>query len=337
MIDYFSLIKFLIALIIYSSIIINLKNIANFFNLYDIPSKLKIHKIKTPLVGIFPIISVYIFFIIINLIDDFNFDFFLIFIISSLFFLVGLIDDIKNLNAYFKLFITSIILIIFLSFSDALKINILYFETLNKNIEFNNSFLNIFFSSLCILLLANALNLSDGINGLASGIATIWVFTLSMLLENSTQIYFIILAIFLGINTYKIYQGKFFLGDSGTLFLGSFIGLLTIYVYGNLSYRGFVIPAEKIFLFFIVPGLDMFRLFLIRISKAKDPFSGDLNHLHHYLISKFSLKITLLIYWGIIIINILIAYTFDKSLYMFIIFYLIFKFSLLVFLKKKSN
>ena len=48
MIDYFSLIKFLIALIIYSSIIINLKNIANFFNLYDIPSKLKIHKIKTP-------------------------------------------------------------------------------------------------------------------------------------------------------------------------------------------------------------------------------------------------------------------------------------------------
>ena len=62
MIDYFSLIKFLIALIIYSSIIINLKNIANFFNLYDIPSKLKIHKIKTPLVGIFPIISVYIFY-----------------------------------------------------------------------------------------------------------------------------------------------------------------------------------------------------------------------------------------------------------------------------------
>ena len=116
--------------------------------------------------------------------------------IISIFFLVGLIDDIKNLNAYFKLFITSIILIIFLSFSDALKINVLYFETLNKSIEFNNSFLNIFFSSLCILLLANALNLSDGINGLASGIATIWVFTLSMLLENSTQIYFIILAIF---------------------------------------------------------------------------------------------------------------------------------------------
>ena len=61
---------------------------------------------------------------------------------------------------------------------------------------------------------------------------------------------------------------------------------------------------KKNFLFFIVPGLDMFRLFLIRISKAKDPFS-DLNHLHQYLISKFLLKITLFIYWGIIIINIL--------------------------------
>ena len=40
----------------------------------------------------------------------------------------------------------------------------------------------------------------------------------------------------------------------------------------------------------------MLRLFIVRLSKLKDPFGGDLNHLHHYLIKNYSLKITLLIY-----------------------------------------
>ena len=47
----------------------------------------------------------------------------------------------------------------------------------------------------------------------------------------------------------------------------------------------------------MLPGLDMLRLFIERIFKKKDPFDGDKNHLHHYLIKKNSLKKTLLIYF----------------------------------------
>ena len=336
MLDLIIIFKFLFGLIIYLSVILNYRSVANSLNLFDNPSKLKIHSIKTPLVGIFPIISIFIFFMLYEFIYHQNFNFFLIFLASISFFVLGLIDDMKNLNAYFKLFLTSLIIIITLFFSETLRIDFLYFETLNRNFEFRNIFFSIFFTSLCILLLANAFNLSDGINGLASGIATIWVFTLSMMIDNSERVYFFILSIFLAVNSYQIYKGKFFLGDSGSLFLGSLVGLLTIYVYGNFLDKGIVIPAEKIFLFFIVPGLDMLRLFIVRLSKLKDPFGGDLNHLHHYLIKNYSLKITLLIYWGLIIFNLTIAFLFNENLFLFIIFYILLKFTLLYFLKKRN-
>ena len=46
----------------------------------------------------------------------------------------------------------------------------------------------------------------------------------------------------------------------------------------------------------MIPGLDMFRLFIFRLIKKKDPFSRDLNHLHHYMIKQFSLNQSLIIY-----------------------------------------
>ena len=51
----------------------------------------------------------------------------------------------------------------------------------------------------------------------------------------------------------------------------------------------------------MIPGLDMLRLFLSRIINKKNPFFGDLNHFHHLLIKKFTLKISLFIYMTIII------------------------------------
>ena len=46
----------------------------------------------------------------------------------------------------------------------------------------------------------------------------------------------------------------------------------------------------------MIPGIDMFRLFLVRLYKKKDPFTRDLNHLHHILLKKFNLSLTLTIY-----------------------------------------
>ena len=127
----------------------------------------------------------------------------------------------------------------------------------------------------------NSLNLTDGINGLASGFASFWLLSLALITNDDIFKILILLSIFCIINTLIILKGKYFLGDSGTLFLGSLIGILTIFSYNDQLDLGNTISVEKIFIFFMIPGIDMFRLFLTRLLKKKDPFSGDLDHLHH--------------------------------------------------------
>ena len=58
----------------------------------------------------------------------------------------------------------------------------------------------------------------------------------------------------------------------------------------------------------IVPGLDLIRLFIIRIANKKNPLNSDRNHLHHLLIDKFSFKNTLLIILLLIFLPIVLNY-----------------------------
>ena len=57
----------------------------------------------------------------------------------------------------------------------------------------------------------------------------------------------------------------------------------------------------------MIPEFDMFALFLTRIIK-KDPFSRDLNHLHHLMLKYFNLYKTLLIYFFVFLISNLLSY-----------------------------
>ena len=232
----------------------------------DIPTKDKIHKKTTPLIGSFPIFFLSLFLLFyfnLNKLDSITVS---IFFYSYVFFFLGYIDDRFRLNAYLKLGISLLIILLALNSFEIFEIKKIYIQSINKQIMLEE--ISLFFSALCILLLMNALNLSDGINGLASGFASLWLLILSLLTsEYNTFILLLILSSFMIINTVLIIKGNYFLGDSGSLFLGSLVGFLT-----------------------------MFRLFCIRLIKKKDPFSGDLNHLHHLLIKKFSINQTLLIY-----------------------------------------
>jgi UDP-GlcNAc:undecaprenyl-phosphate GlcNAc-1-phosphate transferase len=173
-------------------------------------------------------------------------------------------------------------------------------------------------------LLSNALNLADGINGLASGIATIWMFIITLYTSSHySNIYFLI-SILMFANTYFIYRGKYFLGDSGSLFFGSAISLLLIFNYNEIISQK-TIPLETIFIFFMVPGVDMLRLFLFRIAKKKHPFARDLNHLHHYLLKVLKLPKVLIIYFSLISLSIFLDYFFSGiSLYIICVYMLIY-------------
>ena len=81
-------------------------------------------------------------------------------------------------------------------------------------------------------------------------------------------------------------KNKLFLGDGGILLLGSFFSIFLILNY-NLNKNK--IFADEIFLVLFLPGIDLIRLIVIRFLKGKNIFEGDLLHIHHLLITKFSL------------------------------------------------
>ena len=89
--------------------------------------------------------------------------------------------------------------------------------------------------------------------------------------------------------------------------------------------------VEEIFLYLMLPGIDMIRLTIVRFKNNKSPFEGDNNHLHHLLIKKFNYKISmiiisLMIFTPIILynflkINPLILIIFSFTIYLTILFF----------------
>tara|TARA_B110000305_G_C18774347_1_gene331093 strand:- start:20 stop:505 length:486 start_codon:yes stop_codon:yes gene_type:complete len=75
------------------------------------------------------------------------------------------------------------------------------------------------------------------------------------------------------------YNGKIFLGDSGTLFLGFLISYIFLYDYNN----NHNFSIEEIFLVMYLPGIDLLRVALLRIANNSNPFLPDRKHLHHLI------------------------------------------------------
>ena len=212
-----------------------------------------------------------------NSIFDNNF-IFIIILLSSLFYLIGFIDDLKNLKPNLKLMflIFSIVLVIYLF--PEIKLNLIKITFLEKHYFFHYSF---FFIALSFALLANAMNMFDGIN-LQLILYTVFVFIL-FILKGFIPIFFILLSIcfiFLGILNYK---NKIFLGDGGAYIISAIFGSTFIYQYK--SFDNFFY-GDEVFIILMIPAIDMLRLFILRLVKKKHPFEGDLNHLHHIVLKK---------------------------------------------------
>ena len=263
-----------------------LKFICFKINLIDQPNKIKVHRNPVPLIGGI------LFLLTLMFVDWFYnikyYNFYLILIIG----LIGILDDIKNLKPNFKLLITFITILLIVSYDTSLQIKFINFKLLNSLYFPNNIFLNILLPTLCLMLLLNAFNMSDGINGLAILIFLSWsaYLTIKLPVLFYTFLPFIIISLFFII--YNL-SGKAFLGDGGNYMLSMLIGGIII-KQNNIDPSTFI--AEEIFLILFIPGIDMLRLFIERIRNKKNPFIGDKNHLHHYLFKKYGNTKTLIIY-----------------------------------------
>jgi UDP-GlcNAc:undecaprenyl-phosphate/decaprenyl-phosphate GlcNAc-1-phosphate transferase len=292
--------------------------ISKVLNLYDLPnSSLKKHKSKAyPLGGIILYLNVLIIFLLDLLIFDeniFNLNesnliyFFLS--LSGIFFL-GFIDDKINLNYKKKILILTFIIILLLLNDSSLQIKNVKLLLVNKNFVIDSY--AIVFTTFFILLFMNAFNMFDGVN-LQAGIYTLT--TLIFFYFGIFKIFlFILIIFFLIFFLYFNEKKNVFLGNSGSLLISFLISYYFIKQYnlGNINY------AESIYIFMCIPGLDMFRLFIERLVKKKNPFKGDNFHLHHLSVNKLGfLKSTFLIQ-SLISVAIMISLFFSIKLAIFL-------------------
>ena len=276
----------------------NYFRIGKFLNVYDIPNKRKIHKKKTPLIGgLILTINFLLLFILINFeyfrhqfIDYLfiNFEdikFYIIFAIPI--FLIGLYDDKFDLNPNLKLFLLSLIILLFIYFDKSSLIVDLKFSFFDKTIHVGK--FSYLFTVLCYLLFVNACNMFDGINLQSSSYFLIFILFISIVGQPSlfTLILISSLLSFIVLNV----KGKAFMGDSGVYLYSFTLGFIAIKTY-NLN---IISDVDTIFILMMVPGIDMLRMFVIRIIKRKNPFRPDNQHIHHLLNYKFNYKKTILI------------------------------------------
>jgi UDP-GlcNAc:undecaprenyl-phosphate GlcNAc-1-phosphate transferase len=250
------------------------------------------------------------------------------------FFVLGVIDDIKKISYKYKFLILIIILYLFVGSNQNLQINKIYFLTFNKELYLN--YLSIPFTILCLLLLINAINLIDGTNGLCILISIIFLIWLINAFQNVEPLY-VILIISLIYILYLNLKENVFLGDSGSLFLGCLIGLNIISSY-NQEISKINYPIENIFIVLMLPGLDMLRVFALRIFNNNNPFLPDRRHFHYLLLDYGLQPIKILILFFLMILAPLIANYHLKIAPVTIIMVYIFFYSCLVFyIKKKIN
>ena len=305
----------LIFVIINIPIIIFLNPITKFINIYDVADNVrKFHKNNIPLFGGFLIIYNLIIFIILDYFLSLNLfqeniskrEYFTFCIGTIIFFFVGLFDDKYNLNANTKLFLNFFILLFLTLMDDNLVIKQLSFSFIENPIYLNN-FSHIF-TILCVLLFLNAINMFDGINLQTANYCIIifLIFLFKGIYIQLSIIFICVLILFL----YYNFLNKIFLGDSGTQVLAFVISYILIKSH-NLNQE---FTPEEIFIILSLPGLDMFRLFLVRIFYGKNPFSPDRNHIHHLIEKKFKKFKTFIIIQFCILMNIILFYVIENKL-----------------------
>ena len=301
----FLLFGFLFAVSLGMVIIPRILVISHKKRLYDVPDARKVHTMPVPRLGglsFFPVILMSMFLVIgfrlyfwdVNVSGlSFNmlYEYLFLFVGMTLLYLVGVCDDLVGVGYRYKF---------------AVQIAAAFLLVLSGN--WFDSFGGLFgiysvpvwvgvpFTVFIVVYITNAINLIDGIDGLASGLCCIALSVLSVIFFLRGQYVYALLAICtLGILMpfwcYNVFGNanrghKLFMGDAGSLTLGYVISFLIIHmsvtneVSPTLSNPYMVIAFSTV----LVPLLDVIRVVLHRLREHKNPFLPDKNHFHHKLL-----------------------------------------------------
>ncbi len=311
--------------IISLAILLIISTVSYKLDLVDHPNKRKKHLKPTAYTGGLALSIIYIFSIIIFDVQGQKLNHLLS--ISFLISIVGFIDDKYNLNIGGKLSLQVIPIIYLIIFENLRLIEIGNYDLFRVTL----SSFSIPFTLISTLFLINAFNYFDGLDGIL-GSASISVLVILFFLTSDQNIrYFLILlfipiVIFLFFNFSIFNFPKLFLGDSGSLLLGTIIAFSLIYFEMNkITHPILLAWSISIFVY------EFLSINLIRLKYNKYIFEAGFDHLHHIIFKKFkSILLTNLIISFLNILFFLCGYLSFQlinplaSLILFIFLFLIF-------------
>ncbi|HOW17179.1 MAG TPA: MraY family glycosyltransferase, partial [bacterium] len=250
------------------------------------PNDRKIHKKATPRIGG---VMIFLSFIVTYLLSEaythimpsisFSKTLFLTCIIFS--FLLGIIDDVRGIRAYKKLFIQFVIGLL-VAYSG------LRFQTINLfNITIDFGIFSYPITALWVVALFNAVNLIDGMDGLASGILMIalgFSLVISLIELNlfAALICGILLGSIMGFYIFNFPPAKIFMGDGGSYFLGCTYAMLSLM---GMKKTSMAIMVAIPLVLLLIPLADVIYIMVRRTKRKESVFKADKNHIHHRLLN----------------------------------------------------
>ena len=210
---------------------------------------------------------------------------------------IGLVDDLYNFKWYLKL-IFQIIIVYIPLYNLNIFIN---FESL-IGIEMDN-YVNYIVSTIWIILIMNAINFIDNMDGLAVVVSSAICIQIALLTNylnqyKLTDISILLLCAIGGFLFFNYPPAKLYFGDSGSLFIGFCLGFMSIlYNWAPEDITVYTSTLNPVLLIFSVPLIDFLVVVTYRISIGKSPTIGGTDHISHRLLAKgFSEKKVLSIF-----------------------------------------
>ncbi|MEC2071291.1 glycosyltransferase family 4 protein [Alkalihalophilus marmarensis] len=244
----------------------------------DQPNHRKVHqKVMARLGGLAIYIGFLIGFVILQPVSPYMIP---ILIGSFIIILTGFLDDMIELSAKWKLFGQLLAAGVVIFYGVRLD-----FINLPFGGELHLGWLAIPITLLWIIGITNAINLIDGLDGLAAGVSSIVLITISGLAILDGNMFVaslgvILLGSTLGFLVHNFNPAKIFMGDTGALFLGYMIAVISLLGFKNVTAFSLVIPV----IILAVPISDTLFAIVRRVVQKKPLSAPDKSHLHHCLL-----------------------------------------------------
>ncbi len=264
-----------------------IRRIALTLGVVDKPGGRKIHRNNMPTLGGVAIAAAFFagiaaaFYAVPGAMDTFSLKFSGFCVAGAMIVILGIIDDVKPLNAKPKFFVQIVAAAVLVACGFIVEeVTIPFFGKLSLG------FLGVIFSMLWIVGITNAINLLDGLDGLAagvSGIASFFIFVSALEQHDYVvaSLAFALTGACAGFLPFNFYPAKIFMGNPGSMFLGLVLASIAL-----VSFQ----KSSTIITLFIpvialgIPIIDTTLAVVRRLAKKRHIFQADKEHIHHKLL-----------------------------------------------------